>query len=141
VILYLDTSALVPLLIEEPPSRICGELWDAADSVTSVRLTYIEAAAALAMAERMGRISAEDEAAGRAVLDELWTSVDVVEVDHDLMTAAARVARTQALRGYDATHCAAGIALDDPEVVAASGDGRLIAVWRSAGLAVHDTNR
>ena len=141
MILYLDTSALVPLLVEEPSSRICGELWDAADSVTSVRLTYIEAAAALAMAERMGRISAEDEAAGRAILDELWTSVDVVEVDHDLLTAAARVARTHALRGYDATHCAAGIAIDDPEVVAASRDGRLLAAWRAAGLAVHDTNR
>jgi len=119
----------------------CGELWDAADGQTSVRLTHIESAAALAMAERLGRISPEDAASGRVVLDELWANIDVVEVDRDLMVSAARIARAHALRGYDATHCAAAIAVGDSEVVAASGDTQLLAAWRSSGLAVHDTNR
>lgn len=57
MILYVDTSALVPLLVDEPSTTVCGELWDGADSVTCVRLGYIEAVAALAMAERMGRVT------------------------------------------------------------------------------------
>ena len=55
MILYLDTSAFVPLLIAEPTSQTCGALWDAADRLATTRLTQVEAAAALAMAERLGR--------------------------------------------------------------------------------------
>lgn len=34
MIVYLDTSAVVPLLIPEPSSAGCGELWDSADRAT-----------------------------------------------------------------------------------------------------------
>lgn len=80
VIVYVDTSALVPLLIDEPTSDICGENWDVADKVTCTRLGYLEAAAALSMAERIGRISATEASDGRAVLDELWPVVDIIEL-------------------------------------------------------------
>jgi uncharacterized protein len=48
VIADFDTSALIPLLIEEPGSVRAGRVWDVADHVTSVRLIYTEARAALA---------------------------------------------------------------------------------------------
>jgi predicted nucleic acid-binding protein len=139
VILYLDASALVPLLVDEPASVDCGELWDAADSVTGMRLAYIEAVAALAQAERMGRISTGGVRGGRSVLDDLWSAVDVIELDEALMTEAARLAVAHGLRGYDATHCAAAVAANDAELVAASGDTRLLAAWRAEGVAVRDT--
>jgi predicted nucleic acid-binding protein len=113
VILYVDTSALVPLLIDQSTSDACGELWDAADNVTATRLAYIEAAAALAMAKRMGRISTREARDGRSVLDDLWQVVDVIELDHELMSAAATLAVAHGLRGYDATHCAAALAVRD----------------------------
>jgi hypothetical protein len=140
VIVYVDTSALVPLLIEEPTSEACGELWDGADSITVTRLAYIEAVAALALAERMGRISEEQASDGHAALDDLWPLVDVIELDPVLMSEAARLAVVHGLRGYDATHCAAAIAVNDAELVAASGDARLIAVWQAEGVAVRDTH-
>ena len=140
MILYLDTSALVPLLVDEPTSPACGELWDSADSVVGTRLTYIEAVLTLAMAERMGRITAEDVSGGRSVLDELWPAVEVVEIDRDLMSDAARLALAHGLRGYDATHCAAAVSANDPEFVAASGDARLLGAWQVEGVAVRDTN-
>ena len=90
MILYVDTSALVPLLIDEPASEACGELWDSADSVTVTRLAYIEAVAALAMAERMGRISTEGVNDGCVVLDELWQAVDVIELVRRPVTLALR---------------------------------------------------
>ncbi|MGI8524235.1 MAG: type II toxin-antitoxin system VapC family toxin [Nocardioides sp.] len=141
MILYVDTSALVPLVVHEASSGACGELWDAAERVTTTRLAYIEAAAAFALAQRLGRISPGDAEAARESLQELWTVFDVVEIDEPLMASAARLARTHALRGYDATHCAAAVALNDDQVVAATGDLRLLAAWRAEELAVRDTNR
>jgi predicted nucleic acid-binding protein len=141
LILYIDTSALVPLMIEEPSSTACGELWDAADDVATTRLTYVEAAAAVAMASRLRRIPAPTAEMGLGHLRQLWEVVNVIELDESLMLSAARLARMHQLRGYDAMHCAAAIALDDELVVAASGDARLLTAWRAAGLAVRDTSR
>jgi predicted nucleic acid-binding protein len=140
LILYADTSAFVPLVIDEPSSSACAELWDAADRVTAVRVMYVEACAALAMAERLGRVSRRQAALATRAIDDLWTAVDVVELDAVLMMEAARLARTRSLRGYDATHCAAALTLRDPELVAASGDAALLAAWHSEGVATRDTN-
>lgn len=140
MILYLDTSALVPLLIEEPWSARCGELWDDADRVTSTRLAYVEAVAALAQAARLGRLSAPGVGNGREVLDVLWDAVDVIEMDRELMLSAADLAIIHGLRGYDATHCAAAIAVNDDRLVAASGDRRLLAAWRTEGVATWDAS-
>jgi predicted nucleic acid-binding protein len=140
VIIYVDTSALVPLLINEPTSEACGELWDSADSITVTRLAYVEAIAALAMAQGMGRISVEEATEGRSILDDLWPVVDVIELDRELMFEAARLAVVHGLRGYEATHCAAAVAVNDAEFVAASGDARLLTAWRAEGVAVRDTN-
>lgn len=139
MIVYVDTSALVPLLIDEPTSPACGELWDSADKVACTRLGYIESVAAVSMAQRIGRVSATEALGGQAVLDELWSAVDVIELGHELMSAAARLAALHGLRGYDATHCAAAIAVNDAELVAASGDQRLLAAWQAEGVAVSDT--
>lgn len=140
MILYIDTAALVPLLIEEPASHACGELWDGADAIVGTRLAYIEAAAALAQAQRMGRISARQSRGSRVILDELWPVVDVIELDQELMSGAAGLATVHGLRGYDATHCAAAVAVNDAELVAASGDGRLLQAWQAEGVAVRDLN-
>ena len=57
MIAYFDTSALLPLLIDEPGSERAGRLWDEADHVVSVRLIYVEARAALAQARRLERLA------------------------------------------------------------------------------------
>ena len=140
MIVYLDTSAFVPLLVEEPTSDRCGQLWDDADRLVTTRLTYVEAAAALTMAERIGRISRDEHEAGHRRLVELWPEVDVLELDKPLMQAAAAGARRHGLRGCDSVHLAAASTLDDDELVAGAGDGRLLEAWRAEGLQVFDTN-
>lgn len=140
MIVYLDTSALVPLLVSEPASSACGELWDAADKILTTRLSYVEAVAALAMAARMGRITEEELRAGRAILDELWAGIDIIEFDDALARAAADCATRHGLRGYDAVHCAAALAVRDSTMVAASGDGSLLEAWRVEGCQVRDTH-
>ena len=56
MIVYFDTSAILPIVIEEPSSAVASRLWDEADRVVSSRLVYAEGRAALAMARRMNRI-------------------------------------------------------------------------------------
>jgi predicted nucleic acid-binding protein len=138
VIAYLDTSVVVPLLIAEPTSEACQRLWEDADSVVSSRLAFVEAAAALARARRLDRLTSRVHSRSLAALEELWSQIDALEITDALMRAAAEVARAFGLRGYDAVHCASALALADRALVAASGDRRLLTAWRDSGLATFD---
>ncbi|ATL65030.1 type II toxin-antitoxin system VapC family toxin [Nocardia terpenica] len=137
---YLDTSAFIPLLVEEPSSPACRRFWDDADAVVSSRMLYVETAAALAQAHRMARLDETGHAASRRLLDQLWPQIDIVEVDEPLILRAAQLAESLALRGYDAVHCASAEQLEDTDLVAASGDKRLLEAWRGSGVATFDTN-
>lgn len=140
MIAYLDTSAFVPLIIAEPTSDRCGRLWDDADRLVTTRLTFMESAAAMATAERIGRITDADHIAGRRQMMELWAEFDVIELDEQLMIAASDAAGRHGLRGYDAVHFAAAAALDDDTLVAGAGDRRLLDAWTSHGVNVLDTS-
>lgn len=137
---YLDTSALVPLVVAEPSSAACRRFWDDADAVVTARITFVEAAAALAQANRMSRLDDEGHARARHLLDRLWSEMDVVDVDQPLVAAAADMAHFYALRGYDAVHCAAAAHLADDDLVAAAGDRVLLAAWSKVGVATYDAN-
>jgi predicted nucleic acid-binding protein len=140
VIGYLDTSAVVPLLVAEPGSQACRRFWDDADAVVSCRLLYVEAAAALAQAQRMSRLDGRRYVQARQLLDRLWAEIEVIELDEVLAVAAADAAHALGLRGDDAVHCAAAEQLADEDLVAASGGRRLLAAWSERGLSTYDTN-
>lgn len=140
MILYLDTSAFVPLLVAEPASALCRRLWDEADDVVTVRLLYVETAAALAQARRLDQLDRPGHLETLGALDRLWPELDVVEVDEALVRRAARLADEQALRAYDAVHCAAAEVLDDDDLVVASGDRQLVAACAALGLSTVDTS-
>jgi len=97
VIVYLDTSALFPLLVAEPSSTRYSRLWNDATRVVSTRLLYPEAWAALARAERMGRLTPAQHDSALAELDELIAEIDHVEVTMALTRAAGGLARAVAL--------------------------------------------
>jgi uncharacterized protein len=141
VIAYFDTSALVPLLVEEPSTPACRRLWDDADEVVSVRLGYAEAAAAAAQARRLARITRRTQRAALARLDQLWPQIQIVEVDQTLVQRAATVADAHQLRGYDAVHCASAELVNDQSLVAGSGDAQLLTAWRQLGVNIFDTNQ
>ncbi len=139
MIAYLDTSAVVPLLVEEPGSEVCLRVFLQADSVATVRLTFAEASAALARASRLGRLTADAHAGALAQLESVWTQLDVVNVDDELVRAAGALARAHALRGHDAVHCAAALRVGSATTVAVAGDRELLAAWQAEGLHVLDT--
>ena len=140
MICYFDTSALVPLLIDEPSSEFCRHLWEAADDVVTTQLLYVEAAAALAQALRMGRLDSLDYVSAMRILDQLWAEFGVVEIDDGLARRAGQLALTCALRGYDAVHCASAEQLDDDDLVVASGDRKVLEACAALGMATADTN-
>ena len=138
---YLDTSAFVPLLINEPTSDAGRRFWDDADVIVSSRLLYVETAAALAQAHRMGRLTKNKHLESLRRIDLMWSEMDVIEVDQQVVTQAADLARRLSLRGYDAVHCASAQQLDDEDLVAASGDQRLLTAWLELGMATYDTGQ
>lgn len=137
---YLDTSAFVPLLVTEPGSESCRRFWDDADTVVTNRLLYVETAAALAQAHRMDRLTDKDLESSLHLLADLWTDFDVIEVDQTIVERAAVLARQLGLRGYDAVHCASAEQLSDHELVAASGDRKLLDAWNQLGIDTFDTH-
>lgn len=141
MIAYLDTSAIVPLLVAEPSTSLCQRIWQDADRLVSSALAYVEAAAALAMAQRQLRITSKEREIAWSRFTEIWPDVDVVEVDTQLLVTAAELTSEFSLRGYDAVHCASAKLIDDPDLVVAAGDAQLLDAWSRLGLAVLDVNQ
>lgn len=139
MIVYFDTSAFVPLLIEESGSVTAGRLWDEADRLVSVRLLYAEARAALAQAERIGRLTRRQLTRLVTDVDSLYGQLDRLDVDDELVRRAGDLAQEFGLRGYDAVHLAGAQRLQDPEVVLVAGDGPLLRAAGEIGLAVART--
>jgi uncharacterized protein len=136
VIAYFDTSAVMPLLIAEPGSARSASLWDSADRVVSVRLIYPETRAALAQAERLGRLTARQLRDAVTGFDSLFEEIDIVEVDDALARRAGELAEVGRLRGYDAVHLAAADRVRDPNVVVIAGDGALLDAATAEGMTV-----
>ncbi len=140
MIAYFDTSALIPLLVEEPGSARAGRVWDAADHVTSVRLVYTEARAALEQAARLGRLASGDLTLAVDGFEALYDQLDLLDIDDDLVRRAGDLAQHHALRGYDALHLAAVERVRGETTIMVTGDRELCAAAGALSLAVADTS-
>lgn len=108
-------------------------MWDVTDVLASSRVSYVEARAALAAAQRAGRLENDAFAEATRSWEEYWADVRVVEPTAELLTASGDVAERCALRGYDAVHLASALMLDEAPIVVA-WDDRLRAGACAAGL-------
>lgn len=135
MIAYFDTSAIIPLLINEPLSEVTARVWHRASWVTSARITYVEARSGLARARRMGRISSGMLRESVADLDTLCRQIHYVEITADLVERAGTLAEEVSLRAYDAVQLAAAVSLDIGNLVFVTGDRQLAAAARTVGLA------
>jgi uncharacterized protein len=100
----------------------------------SVRLIYPETRAALAQAERLGRLTARQLRDAVAAFDSVFEEIDLVEVDDGLARRAGELAEARQLRGYDAVHLAAADRVHDPDVVVVAGDGALLDAATAEGM-------
>jgi predicted nucleic acid-binding protein len=135
LIVYFDTSAIVPLIIEEPSSLAASRLWDEADRVVSSRLVYAEGRAALAMARRLDRVDEYELRTAVQDFESLYQQLDIVEVTENLVRHAGSLAERFALRGYDAVHLASAQQVHDSDMVIAAGDQDLLRAAQALGIA------
>jgi len=135
LIVYFDTSAIVPVIIEEASSMAASRLWDEADRAVSSRLVYAEGRAALAMARRMERLDDDQLRAVVQDFESLHQQLDIVEVTENLVHQAGSLAEEFGLRGYDAVHLASAQLVHDADMVLASRDQALLRAAQALGIA------
>jgi len=136
LIAYFDTSALVPLLIDERGSGVAMQMWDEAQRIVAIPLVYAEGRAALAQAQRMGRITRRQLRAAVDELDGVYSQIDVVGIDDPLVRRAGELAEAHGLRGYDAVHLAAAQRAADRDFVIVAADRALLTAATAVGLTV-----
>jgi predicted nucleic acid-binding protein len=136
LILYLDTSNLVKLYVEEPGSASVRRLVEQAEIVTSSIVAYPEARAAFARRHRERSLAPADHRRAKAALDADWPRVLALEVGTAVAHSAGELAERHRLRGFDALHLASCLVVarefPDEEVRFSSADRKLAAAARRA---------
>lgn len=135
--LYLDTSSLLKLYLEEHSAAATRRLFDEADAIGTSLITYVEARAALARAWRAGRLDQKAYKAALRGFELSWTGFISVDVSESLVRQAGELAERHELRGYDAVQLASALVLKreiGESVVFSASDDRLMEAALSEGL-------
>jgi uncharacterized protein len=122
-ILYLDSSALVKLVVPEPetePLRAEIARWDRHVSSALVRTEVVRACAGVS-------------SAARRVAERVVASLDLLAIDDAILDAAARLKPLE-LRTLDAVHLASAQVLGEALGAVVAYDARLIEGARAARL-------
>ena len=136
MILYLDTSSLVKLYVEEPGSAEVQRMVDRAELVTTSVVAYSEARAALARRRREKHLRPAQYRRAKAALDADWPTILTLEVAETLAKTAGDLAERHRLHGFDALHLASYLLIvrefGGEDVRFASADGALDRAARRA---------
>lgn len=131
---YFDTSAVIPLIINEVSSTACRRVWSSVERRVSSVVLWPESCSALAKAHRTGRL--DDDSLRDAVerLERLIVQCELVNVGREAAESAASIALRFGLRGFDAVHVDAARRLHGDDFVAVTGDGQMASAWSRLGL-------
>jgi predicted nucleic acid-binding protein len=135
--LYLDTSALVKLYVDEEGSPLVRSAVERAEIVSTSAITYVEARAALVRRRHERALKTGDYRRIIRDLDADWDRYLVVEITDSLIRGAAHLAEAHRLRAYDAVHLASATVLRGrlaEPVVFACWDLRLERAAKREGL-------
>lgn len=110
MILYLDTSALAKMYLEEEGSDQVRRWADEAEALATSQVALAELAAAVARRNREGDLTDDEARQIRSVAEEDWADFVVVHLDEH---QAAALAFRHELRGFDAIHLAAAVQVRD----------------------------
>ncbi len=104
--LYLDTSSLVKLYVQEVGSDDVRNLVAQAAVVATSTVAYPETRATLARLRRTRHLTPAQFAAVKRSFEEQWPAMLALEVTTALSREAGDFAERYALRGFDALHLA-----------------------------------
>lgn len=135
-VVYLDASAFVKLLVEEPGTELAAALWDGCAAAVSSRLAYPEVRAALSAAHRNLDLDRGGLEQAEHSWEEFWAATRPVELTPAVERRAGELAGEHALSGADAVHLASALAVADRGLIVAVWDRRLHAGVMAARLGV-----
>ena len=133
---YWDSSALVPLLLDQPLTERARTLYRQDPELVVWWGSLIECASAISRLHRDGRLTAAEEAQARALLQSLKASWFEVQPGDAIREQALRILRLHPLRAADALQLAAAIewAGSPPVGDFVSFDDRLAAAAQREGF-------
>lgn len=137
MILYLETSNLVKLYVEEPDSEDIKIRIAESDVVATSLVSYVEARAALARKFREKGLTTRDYESIKSDLDSDWDSLFVLSLTNALAKIAGSLAEKHGLRGYDSIHLASALELKKvitSAILFSSSDATLSEAARTEGL-------
>ncbi len=110
------------LVVLEQGSDLAAELWATGPRAVSSLLSYPEGRAALALARRSERLTADAHARALKDFEDVQRELVIVGVDQALAHHAGELAEELGLRGYDAVHLASALALDTDAITLVTWD-------------------
>jgi uncharacterized protein len=135
VILYLDSSSLVKIYIEEDHSDLVREWAGAAEAIATSRVAYPETLSAFARRREQGDLGSHGLEVLQETLDGDWSRFVLMPVKE---RRAGVFAVRYLLRGFDAIHLAAvadlRATLPSDFVIFSSFDNRLVQAARAEGI-------
>jgi predicted nucleic acid-binding protein len=135
VILYLDSSSLVKIYIEEDHSDLVREWAGAAEAIATSRVAYPETLSAFARRREQGDLEPHDLEVLQETLDGDWPRFVLMPVKE---RRAGIFAVRYLLRGFDAIHLAAvsdlRATLPSDLIIFSSFDRKLVQAARAEGI-------
>ena len=111
MIVYLDTSSLVKLYVEEEGSTDVADLVKSSSATATSLIAYAEARAAFSRRYREKAFSQTQLRRLVSALQEDWESYLIVRVTKDLVEKAGDLAESHGLKGFDAIHLSSALVL------------------------------
>jgi len=137
VVIYLDTSSLVKLYVDEPGAGAVRAVVARADLAVTSSITYAEVRSTLARLRREKVISAPEHGRIKRQFQVDWATYLSISVTDSLAETAGELAEQHALYGCDAIQLATFVQLlqgaDDDEIEFSSFDDRLNKAAKSLG--------
>jgi predicted nucleic acid-binding protein len=111
MIVYLDTSSLVKLYVEEDESSKVDALVRSSEVTATSIVAYAEARAAFARRFREKAFTPVEHDRIKTFFDKDWSSYLILSITGDMIRLAGDLAEKHALRGFDSIHLASALAL------------------------------
>ncbi|MGB3682064.1 MAG: type II toxin-antitoxin system VapC family toxin [Rubrobacteraceae bacterium] len=111
MIVYLETSAMLKLYVEEEGRKLVREAVGSADLTATSTVAYAEARAGLARRWREGDFTHEEHRGAVEDLEDDWITYARLDTSNLVSNQAGELAEHHALRGFDSIHLASALRL------------------------------
>ena len=111
MIVYLDTSSLVKLYVEESESSKVDDLVKSSEVTATSLVAYAEAMAAFARRYREKAFSSDEYNRMKEVFNKDWSRYLILSITEDMIRLAGDLTEKHALRGFDSIHLASALTL------------------------------